>query len=151
MKKNIVGSRIAAVRRDQKLTQEMLATRLNVTRQAVSNWESGKSLPDIETLAMLAEILGVTVESIIYGSDISCIARDENEIGLLCRRLATTVYIIGFIWGIILGVVDIGPDDVASLAFLTCTIPFWVRAFLTGTVLRGISEIIRLLSKGTAK
>lgn len=150
MKKNIVGSRIAAVRRQQKLTQEMLATRLNVTRQAVSNWESGKSLPDIETLAMLAEILGVPVESLIYGNDTACIARNENEIGLFCRRLAITVYIMGFIWGIILGAVYIGPDDVASLAFLTRTIPFWVRAFLTGTVFLGMSEIIRLLGKDTA-
>lgn len=150
MKKNIVGSRIAVVRRQKKLTQELLAARLNVTRQAISNWESGKSLPNIETLASLAEILRVPVESLIYDNDTTSISHSENETGLFCRKLVIMVYAIGAIWGIILGIVHIGSDDVASLAFLTRTIPFWIRAFLTGTVFLGMSEIIRLLSRDTA-
>ena len=71
----------------------------------------------------------------------------ENEVGQFCRKLAITVYVVGFIWGFILCVTGIRPDDVAALAFLTLTVPFWVKAFLIGTVFLGISEIIRLLGK----
>ena len=147
MNKNIVGSRITAVRKKNKLTQETLATRLNVTRQAVSNWESGKSLPDIETLARLAETLGVTVESLIYNNGATSVGNVENEVGQFCRKLAITVYVVGFIWGFILCVTGIRPDDVAALAFLTLSVQFWVKAFFIGTVFLVISEIIRLLGK----
>lgn len=38
------------LRKEEKMTQENLAERLNVSRQAVTKWESGQSLPDIENL-----------------------------------------------------------------------------------------------------
>lgn len=62
-----IGKRIKRLRTEQGITQEQLAERLHVTRQAVSNWEIGKTQPDIETLTTLAEVLGVTVEELIYG------------------------------------------------------------------------------------
>lgn len=63
---NIVGSRIRAVRTRLGLSQEALAERLHVTRQTVSNWETGRNLPDIEGLKALAEALEVPVEQLIY-------------------------------------------------------------------------------------
>ena len=147
MRKNIINSRITAVRKKNGLTQEALAAQLCVTRQAVSNWEGGKSLPDIEMLVKIAEILGAPVESLIYDSDAANAAHHENEVGLFCKGVAITVYIVGFLWGIILGVTHIGPDDVVSLIFLMHTVPFWIKAFLVGSVLLGISEIIRLLGR----
>ena len=151
MKKNVVGSRIAEARKKNQCTQETLAEQLHVTRQAVSNWESGKSLPDIETLAKLADTLNVTIESLIYNNEeMSRTVREENWIGRFCLNLAIAIYIIGFLWGIIVGVTDIGPDDAASLVILTRTVPFWIKAFLTGSVFLGLSEIISLLEKGTA-
>ena len=42
------GERVKAVRTGAGLTQEQFASRLGVTRQAVSNWENGRNLPDIE-------------------------------------------------------------------------------------------------------
>lgn len=50
-----------------KLTQEELAEKLSVTRQAISNYETGKTQPDIETLIKIASILEVSVEELIYG------------------------------------------------------------------------------------
>ena len=66
---NIVSSSIKKLREERGMTQDELAEKLNVTRQAVSNWETGKTQPDIETLTRLAEIFDVSVERIIYGSE----------------------------------------------------------------------------------
>jgi len=66
---NVVSDSIKKLRKEKGMTQDELAEKLNVTRQAVSNWEQGKAQPDIETLTKLAEIFDVSVEQIIYGSD----------------------------------------------------------------------------------
>ena len=63
----MVGKNIKKFRERKELTQEQLAESLNVTRQAVSNWENEKTQPDIETLNKLALTLEVSVEEIIYG------------------------------------------------------------------------------------
>ena len=64
---NSVGKNIKQLRNEKEMTQDQLAEKLHVTRQAVSNWETGKTQPDIETLSALAECFGITVEELIYG------------------------------------------------------------------------------------
>ena len=66
---NIVSNSIKKLREEKGMTQEELAEKLCVTRQAVSNWETGRTQPDIETLTKLAEVFDVSVERIIYGSE----------------------------------------------------------------------------------
>ncbi len=66
---NMVSDSIKKLRQEKKLTQDQLAEQLHVTRQAVSNWEMGKTQPDVETLTQLAKIFGVSVERIIYGKE----------------------------------------------------------------------------------
>ena len=61
-----VGKNIKKFRSEKGFTQEELAEQLHVTRQAVSNWENGKTQPDIETLSNLAAFFEVTVEELIY-------------------------------------------------------------------------------------
>ena len=48
-----------------KMTQEFVAERLGVSRQAVSKWESGASDPSMSNLIALAKLYGVTVEEIL--------------------------------------------------------------------------------------
>jgi len=64
---NVVAKNIRKIRTAQPLSQEALAKKLNITRQAVSNWETGKSLPDIEMLTLIADVLSVDVTELIYG------------------------------------------------------------------------------------
>ncbi len=66
---NVVNTSIKDLRKKKNMTQDELAEKLNVTRQAVSNWENGKTQPDIETLTQLAEVFEVSVERIIYGKE----------------------------------------------------------------------------------
>ena len=52
------------------LTQEELALKLSVTRQAVSNWETGKNLPDIEILINISNVFNIFPDQLIKdGSD----------------------------------------------------------------------------------
>lgn len=68
---NKVKTMIKLFRTEKGMNQEQLAEWLHVTRQAVSNWETGKTQPDIETLTQLAECFGVSVEQLIYGKEYS--------------------------------------------------------------------------------
>ena len=63
----MVGKNIKLFREQKSITQAELAEKLSVTRQAVSNWENGKTEPDIDTLQNIASVLDVSVEELIYG------------------------------------------------------------------------------------
>lgn len=62
-----VGRRVAALRQEHSLTQQQLAAMLRVSHQAVSKWESGQALPDIQTMLELTQFFGVTVEQLLSG------------------------------------------------------------------------------------
>ena len=61
--------RIAAVRKAAGLTQEQLGDLLGVTRQAVSKWESGQTMPDAATIAALCEALHVSADYVLLGRE----------------------------------------------------------------------------------
>jgi len=62
-----VANSIKKLRQENQLSQEQLAEQLHVTRQAVSNWENGRTQPDIDTLTQLAGVFDVSIERLIYG------------------------------------------------------------------------------------
>ena len=47
------------------MSQEELAEKIGVSRQTLSKWETGESLPDIEKCKMLAELFGVTLDDLV--------------------------------------------------------------------------------------
>lgn len=47
------------------LSQEELAEKVSVSRQTLSKWESGESMPDLERAAVLAEVFGVTLDDLV--------------------------------------------------------------------------------------
>lgn len=63
--KYLIGANIATYRKRSGLTQAGLAEKLNYTDKAVSKWERGDSVPDVLTLAQLAEQFGVTVNDLL--------------------------------------------------------------------------------------
>ena len=62
-----VGRAIASLRQSRNMTQQQLAAALNVSHQAVSKWENGAALPDIQTLVELTKLFGVTMEQLLSG------------------------------------------------------------------------------------
>lgn len=60
-----IGQKISYLRKKQNMTQMELADRLNISFQAVSNWERGDSMPDISKLPELAKILEVSIDELL--------------------------------------------------------------------------------------
>lgn len=67
LKSLTLGRRIQALRKEQALTQDALAERMDVTPQAVSKWENDQSCPDIMSLPKLARELHTTVDTLLTG------------------------------------------------------------------------------------
>lgn len=60
-----LAEKIALLRRQSGQSQEALADRLNVSRQAVSKWESGASVPELDKLVALSEVFGVSTDFLL--------------------------------------------------------------------------------------
>ena len=97
---------LKALRKRKGITQEELATRLNVVRQTVSKWEKGLSVPDSELLIKLAEILEVPVSRLL-GSKIETaeqLSRINEQLAIKNRRAKRVWKAIAFIVGGIIAV-----------------------------------------------
>ena len=66
-----IGKFIAERRKSAGLTQNQLAERLAITDRAVSKWENGRSLPDSSIMLELCGILGISVNELLSGEEIS--------------------------------------------------------------------------------
>ena len=53
------------LRKEKNLTQEELAERLNVSRQSVTKWENGKSLPDLVNIKKISHIFSVSIDLLV--------------------------------------------------------------------------------------
>ena len=63
-----LGARIQAHRRRMGISQEQLAERLGVSRQAVSKWELDESLPELDKALALCRVFGVSADLLLQGS-----------------------------------------------------------------------------------
>ena len=63
------NERITAARKAAGLTQEALGEKLGVSRQAVSKWESGQAVPDLDTVAKLCLALGFSADYLLFGRE----------------------------------------------------------------------------------
>ena len=62
-----VGNQIRERRQRLGLSQEELAQRLYVTRVTISHWETGKTLPDVQSMLLLANLFGTTIDEMVRG------------------------------------------------------------------------------------
>lgn len=62
-----IADRIQHLRKNKGLSQEELADKVGVSRQAVSKWESEQSIPDIEKIIIMSELFEVTTDYILKG------------------------------------------------------------------------------------
>lgn len=62
-----LGRRITELRKTNNLTQEALAERCSVTRQTISNWENGKSYPDLEMLVFISDSFDISLDALVKG------------------------------------------------------------------------------------
>lgn len=117
--------KLQELRKKKGLTQEELAEVLYVSRTAISKWESGRGMPNIESLKAIAKFFGITVDVLLSSEEVLGIAEEECE-----RREAR-------IRNLIFGLLDCG---MALLLFL----PFFgqeANGVIQGVLLLAMTEI----------
>lgn len=73
-----IGKEIAAIRREQNLTQEEFGQRFHVTRQTVSNWENEKSYPDLQILVQISDEFDISLDKLLKG-DLQMVKTMDRE------------------------------------------------------------------------
>ncbi len=127
-----IGKFIASCRKEQSMTQAVLAEKLGISDRAVSKWETGKSLPDSGIMLELCDLLKINVNELLSGEKIMADSYDKRaEENLLAmkremeeknRQLLRAEYWIVF------------PAVIAGFALVFVasfvTMPLWLRALL---------------------
>ena len=81
MNKNNLSKNLYELRRRNGLSQEEMAEKLFVSRQAISKWERGEAYPDTENLIVISNIFGITLDELVHG-DLAVtdeVGEDEND------------------------------------------------------------------------
>lgn len=60
-----IGEKIKIIRENKKISQENMAKSLHVSYQAISNWERGKSYPDISNIIMISDLYNISLDELI--------------------------------------------------------------------------------------
>lgn len=71
--------RLTALRQEKGLSQADVAEQLDVSRQAISRWETGKVVPTVDNLACLSRLYGVPMEALLYGDEGAEPVRQETK------------------------------------------------------------------------
>lgn len=109
------------------LSQESLAQRIYVSRQTISNWETGKTYPDIHSLLLLSNLFGVSVDELLKGDVVSMESKVRDDSRTLGRLgWAMLGFTVGGMvaGGIAIIVRDYGPmtEDGISVGSMTALV-----------------------------
>lgn len=76
-----IGSQIKNRRLELNMTQDELAEKLNVSRPAISNWETEKNYPDLQLIVMISDVLDISLDDLLKGDAnvVEKIANDTRE------------------------------------------------------------------------
>ncbi|WP_323703468.1 helix-turn-helix transcriptional regulator [Mammaliicoccus sp. Dog046] len=109
-----LSKQIIHLRREFHLSQEDLAEKIYVSRQTISNWERGKTYPDIESLLLLSDTFDVSLDYLVKG-DIKAMERKISNASM--NKYANIMVIFS-----ILSAISLGPS-IAYLPGYWCVIP----------------------------
>lgn len=129
------------IRKDKGYTQEILAEKLNVVRQTVSKWEKGLSLPDVDMLSKLANVLETDVNILLDGQItttdqseiVKQLAKINEQLTIKNRRYKkimktiAIILLIIVIFGILLVILNIGTFISISNSETTTTVETMIK------------------------
>ncbi|MGO3652701.1 helix-turn-helix domain-containing protein [Vagococcus sp.] len=97
-----IGEKIKTLRQEKKLTQKELAEKLNVSGQAISNWERGKGYPDISNIIQLSDLFNVSLDTLIK-EDIDfkknlLEEKAERRVNLVLSSIVFIIFLFILIW-----------------------------------------------------
>lgn len=129
------------IRKDKGYTQEILAEKLNVVRQTVSKWEKGLSLPDVDMLSKIANVLETDVNILLDGQItttdqseiVKQLAKINEQLTIKNRRYKkimktiAIILLIIVIFGILLVILSIGTFISISNSETTTTVETMIK------------------------
>ena len=129
------------IRKDKCYTQEILAEKLNVVRQTVSKWEKGLSLPDVDMLSKIANVLETDVNILLDGQItttdqskiVKQLAKINEQLTIKNRRYKkimktiAIILLIIVIFGILLVILNIGTFISISNSETTTTVETMIK------------------------
>ena len=92
----LIGEKLRRLRIARQLSQEQLAEKLQVSRQAISKWELGESMPDTENLILLSKFYGVSIDYLLL-NELNISSELETK-----RSRSSPIFIFGM-GGLIIG------------------------------------------------
>lgn len=119
-----IGEKIFQYRKEKKITQEELADKLNVTRQTISKWETEESLPDLDKIAPLCELFGISADELLTDKKVvkESPKEEPNKLRALIISISVAIYFLSVIWIIFASEVLNLPDGIfVSVFLLLCT------------------------------
>lgn len=101
-----LASRLYELRKGKNLSQEEIAERLNVSRQTVSKWETGQSVPDFDKIVPLCELYTISADELLTGKKYHSICEESSVFSIRRKKafvISTSVflYFLAVIWMII--------------------------------------------------
>lgn len=76
-----IANRLCNLRKEHNMSQEQLAEKIGVSRQAVSKWERGEASPDTDNLIALAQIYNVSIDEILTGKSGNVVKEEQADSG----------------------------------------------------------------------
>ena len=134
-----LGQQIASARKEKGMTQEMLAEKLGVTRQAVARWETGKALPGTANQFMLRELLGIPPEEAAWEEKTEAREPDVQEKAEMAGSLAAKqtwalIAVMAILLWLALQFVGLGAAiGLLMLLFISISGLFFIAAGKSGT------------------
>lgn len=71
--------KLQELRKQKGITQEELATKLSVSRTAISKWESGRGYPNIDSLKEISKFFSITIDQLLSGDELLTIAEEDTK------------------------------------------------------------------------
>ena len=137
----MLAENLKKIRKDKGYTQEILAEKLNVVRQTVSKWEKGLSLPDVDMLSKIANVLETDVNILLDGQItttdrseiVKQLAKINEQLTIKNRRYKkimktiAIILLIIVIFGILLVILNIGTFISISNSETTTTVETMIK------------------------
>lgn len=125
-----IGDKIKNAREENKLTQTQASESLMVSRQTISNWENGKSLPDILSVIRMSELYQISLDELLKG-DKAMMDKIEKDIEISKMEKKIIKYAwISILLGIMIFTFSVVFDGNPIIEFLSGAMP-WVLLGLT--------------------
>ncbi|CDE27160.1 helix-turn-helix domain protein [Clostridium sp. CAG:307] len=93
-----LADNLTKLRKKHKLTQVEVAHQLGFSDKAISKWEQGDTIPDIETIKKIADLYGVTIDSLLEEVPIETESETKERKRIMTNKIIITLLAVTVVW-----------------------------------------------------